>query len=182
MYTSGIRAPWFLVCLFTAALAFAQGAQAEVSERDVQVAARAIALLSTKPTGEQSTSIVYDKSNAASAAEAEALSAILSASNGTGKIKFGTPKLVDISALSDMGGTSIAFLTSGLSGKYNDIAAAAAASSVLTVSSDLDCARQGLCVLGIQSEPKVEMLISKQAASQTGKEFLSTLLMLAKEV
>ncbi len=176
------RSKSLLLSGFILSTLFSSAAYAEITSRDIQVAARAIAFLSTKPKGVRATAIIYDQANAASKAEADSLSKLLSASAGTGKVKFSAPKLVDISSLADMSGVEIAFLTSGLTGQHSSIAEAASTANVLTVSVELDCARQGLCVLGIQSQPKVEMLISKKAASQAGKQFLPTLLMLAKEV
>lgn len=159
-----------------------QPAAAETTARDVEVAARAVAFLASKPTGEQPTAIVYDPANAESQADADALKAILSGGVNAGKVTLGAPKLVAVGDLGGLAGMQVAFVAKGTGSHHAAIAAAAAAQKTLTMSADLECVRSGSCVVGIQGQPNVEIYISKQASQASGQEFSSAFLMMAKEI
>ncbi|GAB4155187.1 MAG: hypothetical protein Tsb0016_27190 [Sphingomonadales bacterium] len=157
-------------------------AQAETSARDVEVAARAVAFLASKPSGAQPTAIVYDPDNAESAADAQALQAILSGGVNAGKVTLSAPKMVAVGDLAGLSGMQVAFIAQGTNAHHAAIAQAAAAEKILTMSADLDCVRANHCVVGVQGQPSVEIYISKQASQASGQAFSSAFLMMAKEI
>lgn len=176
--------PRHLVFAGLALAATGLGAQAaaQTTSRDVEVAARAVAFLASKPTGEQTTAVIYAPGNAESKADADAIVAILAGGVSANKVSLGAAKLVPVGDLSGLAGVQVAFVTRGLGAQHDGIAKAAASQHLLTVSSDLGCVRAGHCVVGVQGQPSVQILISKQASQATGQSFASAFLMMAKEL
>ncbi len=157
-------------------------AAAQTTAKDVEVAARAVAFLASKPSGVQATAIVYAPDNAESKADADAIAKILAGGVTATKVTLGTPKMVAVTDLGSLAGIPVVFIARGLSSRHAAIASAAATQKALTVTSDLDCVRSGNCVVGIQAQPSVQILISKQASQATGQSFSSAFLMMAKEM
>lgn len=153
---------------------------ADTSDKDLQVATRALGFLDPALAGTVTTAIVYDKGNAASQAEAQkivaAFGAGLAAKGATLK-----PKLVDVDQIGQMGDAKVVVLTSGLGGKQAGIFAEAAKRGAVTVSTDMACVNSGKCVVGVASAPKVEIVISKAAREASKVKFAAAFLMMVKE-
>lgn len=166
-----------------AVMTFAMSASvsAEPTKKDVLVSSRALNFINPKPTGTVTAAIVFDGSNAASKADADALAGIIGGGLKAGKVTL-TAKLVDVSNLGDLQGASIAFVAEGTGGHHAAIASAVAGSGVLTASTDLACVNSGQCAVGVSTSPKVEIYVSKAAAGAAGVNFLPAFLMMVKEV
>lgn len=151
------------------------------TKKDVLVASRALNFIQSKPSGTVVAAIVFDSSNAASKADADALVGIIGDKLKSGKVTM-TAKLVDVASLGDMSGATIAFVAEGTGDHHAAISAAAAGSGVLVASTDLACVNAGQCALGVSTQPKVEIFVNKSAASAAGVDFLPAFLMMVKEV
>ncbi|WP_417451107.1 hypothetical protein [Kordiimonas sp.] len=155
-------------------------AQAETTKRDVQVGAKAAAFVQPELTGDIATAIVFDPSNAASKADADTIAAAL----GDGmKIKHGTlrPKLVPLNDTAALATARVVFLAHGVGDGMSSVASAAATNAILTISNDMSCVETDRCVVGVQSKPKVSIVVSKAASAAANLQFGAAFLMMVKE-
>lgn len=148
---------------------------------NVPVAARVISFVQPTPVGVVPVAIVYQPGNAASEAEASDMERTLSSGIRIGRATLRTRR-VAISNLGQLSGFKAAFVTTGIRAHQDEVAAAASAESVLTITADGGCVVAGRCVVGISSANKTQIIVSKSAARRNGIRFGSAFLMLVKEV
>ena len=84
------------------------------------------------------------------------------------------------SAISGANGLAALYVTGGVN--YAAVAAAARAKRLVTIGSDPACVNAGFCVMGVSSEPKVEITITRAAAAAVGASFRAAFLMMVHEV
>ncbi|WP_417317222.1 hypothetical protein [Emcibacter sp.] len=154
--------------------------QAETTKTDIQVGGKAAAFVQPALSGDVPTAIVYDSSNPESKADADGIAAAI---GGGLQIKNSTlkPTLVDVSNLGALSSVKVAFLTHGMGGHQSAVASAAAQSGILTISNDMSCVESDLCVVGVESSPKVSIVVSKSATQASSLSFGSAFLMMVKE-
>jgi hypothetical protein len=150
------------------------------ADKDIQVAVRTIGFVEPAYTGQVTTAIVYDKSSAASRAEAEQIRAALMAK---GSVKSATlrPQLVEQDALDGLASSKIAILTTGLSSQHEAIFREASRRGILTISTDMSCVTAGRCVVGVTSSPKVQIVVNRAARAASNTRFGAAFLMLVTE-
>jgi len=141
---------WLLPSVFFAAC-FAQAE--EMTGKDLAVAARSLAFLSQRATGELRTVIIYAPDQDASRREAEALASLLSGGFSAGRVRLvaSSPVLISVSNLSALENKDVAFVTGSLGAWHAAIAEASARRRVVTVTNDLSCVTAGNCVMGVRS-------------------------------
>jgi hypothetical protein len=154
---------------------------AEPTKKDVLIASRALNFVTPKPGGSVVAAIVFDGSNPASKADADALAAIIGDGLKAGKIKL-SAKLVDANDLASIGDAKLAIIAASASAQHAAIASGLAGKSILTVSTDLSCVEAGHCAVGVKSKPKVEIIVNKSAAKGLGLDFVPAFLLMVKEV
>lgn len=159
----------------------ASAATAATSEKDMQIAMRAVTFWEDTPSGQAVAAIVYDPANESSKSEAEVIKGFLEANPSAGSASL-VPKLVAVGDLSGLSGASVAFVTEGLGGQHEAIFSKAAGAGVLTISSDRACVEAGKCVVSVTSKPRVEIVVNKSAADASSVAFQSAFLMLVKEI
>jgi len=148
---------------------------------NVPVAARIISFVQPTPAGVVPVAIVYQPGNGGSEAEAAEMERSLSRSNVVGRATL-RPRRVAVANLGQLNGTRAAFVTSGLRGYQDDVAAAASAQSILTITSDASCVATSRCVVGITGGAKTQIVVSREAARRSRIRFGSAFLMLVREV
>lgn len=165
--------------MFLSVALFSFSANAATTEKDLQVVARAAAFTEGLAKGDIQAAIVYDAGSAASKADADGIAAImgggLSASGVTLK-----PMLVSSGSLGSLGGAGVVIIADG-SGAVQG-AAFSAAGGKLTVSTDFSCVQSGKCVMGVRSEPKVEIVVNRNAAAGAGVSFAQAFRMMISEI
>lgn len=154
-------------------------AQAETSPKDVQVAVRTLRFLAEKPAEPVRIAIVHTPANPASLAEAEALMRTLGAGSISGVAV--EPVMMTNDALESLASVRLAFVTAGTAGRAAVFAATRSA-GVLSVSTDAGCAEAGECVMSVQAEPKVKIVVNSAAAKASGVEFKPTFRMMISEI
>lgn len=159
----------------------ATSAHAAATERDILVVSRALGFIKPKPEGNVTTAIVFDPANPASKADADALMGVLGGGLKAGKVQL-QGKLVPVTDAGGIMGAGMAIVANGTAPHFAAIKAAAAGSSVLVTSFDLECVKAASCALGVATEPKVEIFANKAAAGAAGVEFLPAFLMMVKEL
>jgi hypothetical protein len=154
-------------------------ASAQMASSTVQVAGRIATFLQPSLSGQVTAAIVYQPGDPLSEGEARTIEHALGSGLVVGSLRL-TPRRVSMSALDQLSGVRVAFVTKGTN--YRGIAAAAAPLSILTISSDPACAQAGYCVVSIVSTSRVQITVSRAAASAARLRFSSGFLMLIKEI
>lgn len=145
------------------------------TNKDFQTISKAISFISGGPTGDVAVDVLYDSSNADSAAHADEVVALLSGGVGS-KVKLTGKKISAPSSIS----APVIFITRGANAHYSSALATAVSKGALTVSTDEACLGSG-CVMVVKTQPSIEILVSTNAASQTGTEFASAFSMMIKQ-
>ncbi len=161
-------------------LASAMPAHAETSKKDIQIASRAVAFMTSAPTGAVTAAVVYDPANPASKVDADAIVAAIGGGLKAGKATL-SAKLVATDNLADMTGARVAFIADGTGAQHAAIFADASAQSILVISTDMSCVDAGNCIVGVASKPKVSIVVSKAARAAAGIDFKPAFLMMVKE-
>ena len=158
--------------------------QAEMTPKELQVAARSLAFLTGREISALKVAIIYSPDIAASKHEAEALAAQLGSAFNAGRVTLVAvpPVSVNVGELPQLDGKDVAFVTDGLKAWYPAIAAASKPRHLVTVTSDFDCVAGGFCVLGVQAEPRVQVLINRALAQQSSIEFAPGFRLLVTEL
>ena len=155
--------------LLACALMAAATARADVIGSDLQIAARALSFIENPPVGEVRVGIVFAPGMSGSLAEAGALQRLLGDGLRAGRLVL-KPVMVPVSeaAAADVG---LFFLTAGLGSEAAAVARHSKAKHIPCVTTDLDQVRNGLCVMGVRSQPRVEILVNRAAAADSGIVF-----------
>ena len=90
----------------------------------------------------------------------------------------GTPWL--IRAVSGVSGVKALYVTHGVS--YGAVGAAAKAKNLITIGSDLACVQSGACVMGVSSDPTVQIIVNRAAAASVGATFKAAFRMMIREI
>lgn len=156
-------------------------AEAEVTEKDFQVMARALGFMANGPTGTVDIAIVHSPENPASMAEAQAAQAALGEGLKAGALTL-RPVMVPTSDLGKLAGVGAIFVTPGTDAQQDAIFAASKTSGTITISTDRSCVEAGKCAMFVATAPKVEILVNKAAAAATNVSFDSAFKMMIKEI
>ena len=172
---------WLLPFSFFAGC-FAQAE--EMTGKDLVVAARSLAFLSQRATSELRTVIIYAPDQDASRREAEAIASLLSGSFSAGRVRLiaASPVLIPASNLSALENKDVAFVTGSLGAWHASIAEASARRHVVTVTNDLSCVTSGNCVMGVRSEPRVQVIINRKLADRSSIDFAPGFRLLVTEL
>jgi hypothetical protein len=79
-----------------------------------------------------------------------------------------------------LGGAEVLFVTRGVN--YAAVGAEARARRVITIGSDIACVRSGACVIGISTDPTVEIIVNHTAAAAVGASFKAAFRMMIQEI
>lgn len=171
-----MRAVAALACGWTAC---APVAHAAATLTDLQIAIRALGFLQPPLSGEVSVGIVYEPASFQSAKQAADIRALIGDGLTVGNLTL-HPVLVRISELATVKvGLYI------LAGAVVDAAAVATQTQqkhIPCVTMDIAQVRNGSCFLGIQSSPKIEILVNRAAAASSGAVFSSVFRIMITEL
>ncbi|HWK47384.1 MAG TPA: hypothetical protein VNT30_21850 [Stellaceae bacterium] len=163
-----------------AIVAPAGSARADVTLKDLQVMGRALGFTEKPPTGEVVIGIVYTPGNPQSAKEAEDVQKLIGDGLKAGAIVL-KPLLVKIDEVSTAT-VGAYLLTEGVGAQASALAAAAKTKQKPCVTVDIEQVRSGACVMGIKSDPKVEITVNKAAAADSGISFAASFRMMITEL
>lgn len=147
--------------------------------KDLAVAGRALTFLENGPSGHAVLGVVYDPAKPGSVAEKNALMAALGAGVSAGAVTL-SGKAVDADSVGGVSGVAALYVTSGVN--YGAVGAQAKARKLLTIGSASACVQSGACVMGVTTEPKVEITVNRSAAASVGAVFKAAFRMMIKEI
>jgi hypothetical protein len=166
------------LALLAAAGGFASASAGSLTQKDVQIVAKAIGFLEPPPSGAVMVAIAYDPADSASKQDADTIASYF----GEG-LKAGAailkPKVVEVGQLS--GGGFIAVVAAGGT-KIAQVAAAGKALHITCITADSAAVVAGQCVMSVKSEPKVEIQINRAAAASSGVAFGSAFMLMAHAI
>jgi hypothetical protein len=164
-----------LVCAW-----FASGAaHAEFSLSDLQIAGRALGFLDKPVQGQVTAGIVYSPASSQSTREAEALKDMIGDGLRIGNVTL-KPVLISIA---DVQHSTVALLL--LTGGVDDaapLADAARAKRIPCITTDLAKVKSGSCAIGVRSQPKIEILVNRNAAAGSDLKFSAVFRMMITEM
>ena len=147
--------------------------------KDLQVAGRALTFLENGPTGKATLGVVFDASKPGSVAEKNAVMAALGSGYSAGSLTL-VGKAVEAGSVAGVSGVQALYVTSGVN--YGAVGAAAKAKKLVTIASDPACVKSGACVMGVATEPKVDITVNRSAAAAIGVAFKAAFRMMIKEI
>ena len=92
------------------------------------------------------------------------------------------PVLLPTGNLPALDNKDVAFVTDDLRQWQPAIAEAARPRHIVTVTSDTECVAAGYCVMAVQAEPRVQVLINRATAVQSSIEFAPGFRLLVTEL
>ncbi|MEO8467659.1 MAG: hypothetical protein ABI640_20220 [Gammaproteobacteria bacterium] len=162
-----------------ACFAISASAFAEMTPIDLQIAARALSFMERPLSGAIRVGILYAPDNPRSVREAEALRDLLGAGVKAGKLEL-QPSLVGIreaaAAKVDL------FFLAGFVGPAEANAAGISALKVPCVTTDIAQVEGGACLMGVRSSPKVQIMINRAAAKNSGITFATVFRVMITEI
>lgn len=144
--------------------------------KNIQVAGRVLTFLESHPTGRTVIGVVFDPANQGSVAEKNAIMAAIGGGYSAGAVTIvGTP----VEAGAD-GGAKVLFVTRGVN--YAVVGSNARAKRIITIGSDFACVQSGACVIGVSTDPTVQIVVNHKAAAAVGAAFRAAFRMMIQEI
>jgi hypothetical protein len=167
--------PILLVCAGLACGA----AHAQFALSDLQIAGRALGFLDNPMQGVIAVGIVYAPTSPQSAREAEALKDMLGDGLRIGNVTL-QAVLVPIGDV-QRSSPALFLLTDGVD-DVTLLADAARAKRIPCITTDLAKVKSGSCAIGVRSQPKIEILVNRNAASSSQVGFSAVFRMMITEM
>lgn len=158
----------------------AMPASAEITQNDMLVAGRAIGFINNLPPGAVRIGIVYDPGIAQSSQQAAELSALMRNGLRIGSLTL-VPVMVSIGNF-DGNGVALYFLTEGVGAAAAKVGRASRDRKISCVTFDLNQVRNGTCVIGVQSRPRIEVIVNRAAAQASGTILSAVFRMMITEI
>ncbi len=149
------------------------------TQKDLQIAVRALTFLEKAPTGSAVMGVVFDPSKPGSVAEKNALMATIGGGYSAGGLTV-TAKAIEAGAVSSASGVTVLFVTTGVA--YGPVGAAAKSKNLVTIGSDPACATSGGCAISVSADPKVEIIVNRATAAAVGATFKAAFRMMIREI
>ncbi len=160
-------------------LASGKSANASMSANAVIISARTLGFLQKPLTGTVRVGIVFAADAPQSAQDAAQLQAIIGAGLKVGGLNL-TSVLVPIAGV-DKASVDLFFLTAGLGASAAQAGDAARVKQIPCVTLDIPQVQAGYCAIGIQADPRVEILVNRDVAARSGAVFAGAFKMLLTE-
>jgi hypothetical protein len=164
-----------VILLAIVALSTADTAQAKVSVSDVQLAVRALSFMDRPPGRDARVGIVYAPNSPQSVASANELQTLMGSGFRVGNTTL-HPVLVRADQLASAQ-ADILFLTEGMGA-----AAPPQIQRTPCVTVDIDQVRNGACMMGVSSTPRVQVFVNRKAALRAGITFAPAFRILITEL
>jgi hypothetical protein len=155
-------------------------AVAQSSEPDFRLIAQSMGFLATPPTGTRELGIVYPDGSAAGKAEAEHLAASMADGLRSGALTL-RPLVLSVHEVTAEPHVAALLLTNAALPQAASLAAAITGKGIPTICSDPGAVSAGRVVMAIRTQPRVEIYVSRAAASAAGVEFSTAFRLMIQE-
>ncbi len=179
--TRRMRARLLALAMAALVLVAARPCPAQMTGRDVQVAVRTLGFIASPPSGAVGLAIVFDPAAPASVAESLVAQTVLGTGLRVGPATVSAVR-VPVDDLARLSGLRFALLTNGLRPHFDRIFEATRRHGILSISPDFTCVRAGRCVMAVASEPRVQILVNREAARASAVEFDAAFRMMINEM
>jgi len=167
--------------VFILSLVIIAPSYAETSQKDVMIVVRTFSFLANPPTGMVDLAVVYDPSKPTSVEDKENVYLTIDGGTQVGSILVRSIP-VPITDIDTLRKYHFILFTSDLDIAYVHEVNSLISDSTVTMSTNLTYVREGDCVLGVISEPKVRILVNSLALKKANLQFLTTFRMIVTEV
>ena len=147
--------------------------------RDLQLVARVLGFLDQPPHGAVEVGVVYPAGSAPARGEAEQLAALFQDGVRAGGVTL-RPRLLGVEEAASSR-LRVLLLTDAAASQAAMIARAVASRGVLTVTANQVLVDEGLAVMAVRSQPRVEVVVSRAAAQAAGIGFAGAFRMMIQE-
>ncbi len=165
---------------FTWGFVATPAAGAAVTQTDVLVAARALSFLQNPPSGEVRVGIVYSPDDPRSVQEADQLQQILVGGLKVGNLTM-TPFKVKVDELVSTN-VQLLWLTADIGRGGERVTDATKAKQIPCITVDIAAVHNGACVMGVSSQPRVQIIVNRAAAAKSNMLFATVFRMLVTEI
>jgi hypothetical protein len=174
--TAGRGARLLLLCF---AVLASGTAHAQFTMSDLQIAGRALGFLDKPMQGQVIAGIVYSPANPQSVREAEALKDMLGDGLRIGNV---TLRPVLVAAAEVQHSTAALFLLTDGVDDLTLVADASRTKKIPCITTDLAKVKSGHCAIGVRSQPKIEILVNRTAATGSQLSFSAVFRMMITEI
>jgi ABC-type uncharacterized transport system substrate-binding protein len=159
----------------------ATGAQlnAEVTQTDLQIVARALSFMQEPPTGAVRVGILYSPSTTLSREQAENVQRMLGNGLKVGSVEL-KPVLVQL-ADAATAKVDIFLLTENVE-KAEAEAAGIRGTKHPCVTTDMSKVQSGICLMGVRTQPRVQIVVNRAAAAASGVTFATVFRVMITEI
>jgi hypothetical protein len=167
----------FMACCFGA---MTTSAYAAVTQNDLLIAARALSFLQSPPAGQIRVGIVYATGAPRSVEEADNVQHMLA-----GGLKVGNLIMIPVKVkIDDLAAANVGLLllTEYVGNDKLRVSNATKAKHIPCITVDIAQVQNGTCVMGVRSEPRIEILVNHAAALSSGTLFATVFRMLITEI
>jgi hypothetical protein len=155
-------------------------AYAAVAQSDLLIAGRAMSFLRTPMVGEVRVGIVYAPDVDRSTEDAQSVLRILGDGQKVGNLVL-KPILVKVAELANAQ-VGLLYLTDGLGSAGAAVASASRTRHLPCFTVDIAQVKNGSCLMGVRSQPKIQILVNRAAATASGVEFSPIFRMMITEL
>ena len=159
---------------------FSLPAKGEMTIAELQIAARALSFMERPLSGTVRMGIIYVPGDAASEHEADRVAQLLGSGLKAGNLLF-TPVRVPVGE-AGTAPVDLFFLPDGIADRTGPVSAASEKRKLVCLTLDIAQVEKGACVLGIQSNPKVRIYVSRAAAIASKSTFATVFMMMVSEI
>ena len=160
------------------ALFGAPGALARNTSDDVLLAARALGFVRDLDSRAIRVAIIQDPSSNQSVTDSNEVKAAFGRARAAG-ISM-TAIEVPLASIRSISNVDVIWVTRGLR-DYSRLSDLPSQNHALSISNDFGCVSKGFCVLGVQSEPTVKIVLNADAAARSGISFEPAFRMMVTE-
>lgn len=158
----------------------APGVAADISPLDLQIVARALSFMERPLSGRVRVGVVYSPRSPRSASQAEQLRTQLGAGMKVGNLEL-VPVMVPLDD-AETAGVDIFLLTEHVPAGEMSLAGISKARQIMCVTTDIEKVRSGGCIMAIRSKPKVEIIVNRNAANNSGLRFATAFRVMVTEI
>lgn len=153
---------------------------ADVTLLDLQVAARALSFMEKPLSGRVRVGVVYSPQSPRSTSQAQQLRAQLGAGMKVGNLEL-VPVMVPLGD-AKTAGVDLFLLTEYVPPGEMSLAGISKARQIPCVTTDLAMVKNGSCIMAVSSKPKIEIIVNRNAAIDSGLRFATAFRVMVTEI